>query len=162
VAPTRQVPCLEIDGQRFFQSVAIIEYLDETRPTPPLLPREAPARARVRMLVEVVNSVIQPLHNYAVRERLKEQFGVGDGDARAWSRYWIERRFEALDRILGDCAGRYAFGDAVTLADVLLYPQAKTSRRFDVDIRRYATIAGVVSALETLPAFRDSDPPPAP
>ena len=160
VSPTRQVPCLEIDGQRLFQTVAIIEYLEETRPLPPLFPGDALQRARVRALVEVVNSVIQPMHNNALRERLKEQFKATDADTQAWCRYWIDRRFEGMNRIVESHAGSYSLGDSVTAADIFLYPQVKASRQFAVDMSRFPAIAAVMGALELLPAFRDSAPPP--
>jgi maleylpyruvate isomerase len=162
VSPTRQVPCLEIDGQRLYQTVAIIEYLEEIRPTPTLLPKDAAQRARVRALVEVVNSVIQPLHNYAVLERLKEQFGATEQDTKAWCRYWIERRFGALNRLIEMSGDGYAAGADVTLADVFLYPQVHTSRRFDVDTSNFAAITAVIKELELLPAFRNSHVPTSP
>lgn len=159
VSPTRQVPCLEIDGRRLFQSAAIIEYLEETRPVPALLPLDQLDRARVRALVEVVNSVIQPLHNYAVRQRLKGQFGATESDTQTWCRYWIERRFHALDQLVEASTGAYTFGDEVTMADVFLYPQAQTSRRFDVDMSKFRAITATVKALQLLPPFRNSHPP---
>ena len=159
VSPMRQVPCLEIDGQRLFQSVAIIEYLEETRPAPALLPADPLNRARVRALVEVVNSVIQPLHNYAVRERLKEQFDVTEIDTQAWCCYWIERRLDALNQVIEASADRYSFGDEVTIADVFLYPQVQTSRRFEVDMSKFPAITAAVETLQSLPPFRGSHPP---
>ncbi|MHB8346069.1 MAG: maleylacetoacetate isomerase [Acidiferrobacterales bacterium] len=159
LSPTRQVPCLEIDGQRLFQTVAIIEYLEETRPLPPLLPADALQRSRVRSLVEVVNSAVQPMHNFALRERLREQFGATDVDTRVWCRYWIERRFEDLNRIVDSCGGTYSLGDSVTAADVFLYPQVRASRQFAVDMSRFPAIERVMSALERMPAFKGSDPP---
>lgn len=159
VSPARQVPCLEIDGHNLFQTVAIIEYLDDTRPTPALLPVNPLERARLRAFVELVNSGIQPLHNFAVRERLKEQFGVTEPDTRMWCRYWIERRFDALKQIVEASGRKYAFGDTVTMADVFLYPQVHTSQRFDVDMSEFPALTAVVEALKLLPPFRDSHPP---
>lgn len=158
VCMTRQVPCLEIDGYRLFQTVAIAKYLEETRPTPALLPADARRRTHVRTLQELVNSGIQPLHNYALRERLKEQFGATQSAAQAWCRYWIEHRFDALNQMIDASGGLYSFGDAVTLADVFIYPQVETSRRFDVDMSRFPAITAVMEAREFLPAFRDSHP----
>ena len=158
VSPTQQVPCLEIDGQRLFQTVAIIEYLEETRPLPPLFPGDAIQRARIRAIVEAVNSVIQPMHNNALRERLKKQFRATDADTQEWCRYWVDRRFEGLNRIVESCAGSYSVGDSVTAADVFLYPQVKASQQFSVDMSRFSAIAAVMEALELLPAFRDSAP----
>jgi maleylacetoacetate isomerase len=159
VSPMRQVPCLEIDGQRLFQSVAIVEYLEETRPAPALLPADPLDRARVRAMVEIVNSVIQPLHNYAVRQHLKEQFGTAELEAQAWCRYWINRRFGAFNEIVEASAGTYTFGDKITMADVFLYPQVQTSSRFEVDMAKFPAISAAVAALKSLPAFHDSHPP---
>jgi maleylacetoacetate isomerase len=159
VSPMQQVPCLEIDGQRLVQSVAIIEYLDETRPEPPLLPGDPVRRAAVRTLTEILNSVIQPMHNLAVRERLREQFGASESDVQAWCRYWIERRFAGLDRALAAHCGRFSVGDALTMADVFLFPQVGTSGRFDVDLAEFPAVSAVVNNLRELPPFRDSYAP---
>jgi maleylacetoacetate isomerase len=159
VAATKQVPCLDIDGLQLVQSVAIIEYLNETRPEPALLPISPVARARVRSLVEIINSTIQPLHNLAVRERLQTQFAATSAAADAWCRYWIERRFEALERVLAATSGDYAFGDSVTLADVFLYPQAQTSGRFGVELAAYPMIAALTRRLAQRDAFAQSHAP---
>ncbi|MBV8465932.1 MAG: maleylacetoacetate isomerase [Burkholderiales bacterium] len=159
VLPARQVPCLAIDGQLLYQSVAILEYLEETRPTPRLLPSNPAARAQVRAVVEVINSVIQPLHNTPVRKRLQAQFGLSVEDGNAWSRYWIEHRFDDLERQIQTTRGEYCFGDEVTLADVFLYPQVASTVRFDADMSRFPNLAAICANLRTLPAFRDSHPP---
>ena len=159
ITPIRQVPCLEIDGRRLFQSVAIIEYLDETRPQPPLLPTEPQERAVVRGLTEVMNSLIQPLHNRLVRERLQEQFGVAAEQANAWSRYWIERRFADLNRALARTCGRFSHGDRVSMVDVFLFPQVETAARFHVDGTKFPNIGAVMEHLNPLPAFANSYPP---
>jgi maleylacetoacetate isomerase len=159
VAFTQQVPCLVIDGRSLLQSVAIVEYLDETRPDPALLPREPAARAEVRSLVEIVNSVIQPMQNTPVRERLQTQFHAPDAAVVDWCRYWIELRFAALERALASTRGSYACADAVTMADVFLYPQAQSALRFGVDLARFPNIAQVVTNLASLDAFAQSHAP---
>jgi maleylacetoacetate isomerase len=159
IAPTQQVPCLEIDGHRLYQSVAIIEYLEQTRPSPALLPSDAAARAAVRALVEWVNSGIQPMHNIAVRRRLAAQFGAADAETNAWCRYWIERRLGALDRLLAGTARRYAYGDTLTLADIFLYPQVMTSARFGVDVAAFPRVADVAHRLAEHEPFANSHPP---
>ena len=156
VAPTRQVPCLEIDGRRLFQTVAIIEYLDETRPDPSMLPPDPLGRATVRGLTEVVNSLIQPLHNRAVRDRLQLQFDASESALQAWSAYWIERRLGDLEQALNATSGQYCFGDQVTVADVFLFPQIETARRFDVDAAAWPTITAVIDNLKSLSAFANS------
>ena len=159
VLPARQVPCLAIDGQRLFQSMAIIEYLDETRPAPRLVPEDAAARAAVRAVSELINSAIQPLHNIAVRERLREQFAAGEQATREWCRFWIEGRFTSLDSVLRENGTRYACADLITIADVFLYPQVLTSQRFDVDMRSFPAIGAIVDRLSEIEAFRQSHPP---
>lgn len=156
--PVQQVPCLMIDGLALTQSVAIIEYLDETRPEPPLLPVSAADRAYVRTVVEIVNSGIQPMHNRAVRRELVARYGAEE-EAHAWSRFWIERRLSALERVVASRAGRYCLGDAVTIADVFVYPQLMTTARFAVDTAPLPGLLGVAERLRELPAFRDSHPP---
>lgn len=156
VTPTQQVPCLEIDGQRLYQSVAIIEYLDETHPEPPLLPGDALGRARVRGLTEIINSVIQPLHNLAVREQLQRQFGAPETAVQPWCRYWIERRFEGLNRVVAASCGQFSVGDAVTMADVFLFPQVETSGRFNVELAGFRAVSAVMKNLRTLSAFSES------
>lgn len=157
--PAQQVPCLEIDGHRLFQSMAIIEYLDETRPTLRLVPQEAALRAGVRAVSELINSAIQPMHNIAVRERLQEQFAAGESATQEWCRFWIERRFASLDVVLRESRSRYACADSITMADVFLYPQVLTSQRFDVDMKRFPAISAVVDSLADLTAFHESHPP---
>jgi maleylacetoacetate isomerase len=157
--PIGQVPTLEIDGHRLVQSVAIIEYLDETRPDPPLLPREPHARATARAIVEVVNAGIQPLHNMAVRRRLASQFGASDDGVRAWIGHWVRLRYEGLETILAGIAGRYAVGDALSIADVFLHLQIDKSDEFGVPLAGFPTIDRIYATLSGLPAFADTKLP---
>lgn len=157
--PIGQVPTLEIDGHRLVQSVAIIEYLDETRPDPPLLPREPHGRATARAIVEVVNAGIQPLHNMPVRRRLTSQFGAGDDDVRAWIGHWVRLRTEGLETILTEVAGRFAIGDTVSIADVFLYPQIDKSEEFGVPPAEFSTLERLYRTLSALPAFADTKLP---
>jgi maleylacetoacetate isomerase len=138
VSPINQVPCLEIDGHRLFQSVAIVEYLEETRPKPQLLPED-------------------PLHRATVRGL--DEFEIPESSTRAWCRYWIERRFVGLNRALEASCGKYSVGDSVTMADIFLYPQIETSRRFDVDVSSYPTIVAILNNLQNLSQFHESHTP---
>lgn len=153
--PMRTVPMLELtEGgrpHRIAQSLAIIEFLEDRHPTPPLLPREPFARALVRELSEAINSGIQPLQNLAVLQYVKATLG---GDEKAWAKHWIERGLEALELRVSPNAGRYCVGDAVTLADVCLVPQLYASRRFGADVSQYPTLVKVEAALSELPAFQ--------
>jgi maleylacetoacetate isomerase len=156
VNPTAQVPCLEIDGLHLIQSMAIIEYLNETRPAPPFLPDSTDARAQARMLAEVVNSSIQPLHNLAVRQRLAEQFSAAPEALNEWCRYWIERRFAGLETLLAGYAGGFCFGDAPSLPDIFLFPQVHKAQAFGIDTRIFPTVTRVMKNLAEIPAFARS------
>ncbi len=165
INPMGQVPTLErvtaagALEARLTQSVAILEYLEEVHPAPPLLPRGPADRARVRQVVEGVNAGIQPLQNLAVMRELTERFGYSAQDNAGWAVHWIARGFDALERIVGASAGAFAVGDAVSLADVFLVPQVYNARRFGIDMEsRYPTLARVDAAARAVPAFQLADP----
>lgn len=157
--PMRTVPLLEWEegGQllRLSQSLAILEYLEETHPQPPLLPRDALGRARARMLAEMVNSGIQPLQNTAVLQRIK---GELKGDEKAWTAYWIERGLTALEASVTPLAGTYCVGDQPSVADVCLVPQLYGARRFGVDLAAFPTLTRIEAACNALPAFQAAQP----
>jgi maleylpyruvate isomerase len=159
-SPLGQVPVLEVDGPEgpvhLTQSVAILEYLEETYPEPPLLPRESIARAQTRALVEVVNSGIQPLQNFAVLKKLAADHGA---DRIAWAAYHNLRGLEAMQRLAAPTAGRYCVGDEVTLADCALVPQLYNARRFGVDVDGALPLLARLDAnLTALPAFQAAHP----
>lgn len=162
--PLSEVPCLVVhdpDGAvdvALAQSVAILEYLEEVHPDPPLLPKNPVDRARVRQLVEAVNSSIQPVQNLRVLKKLGADHGFDQAAVAAWGRYWIERGFDGLEQLLSRTAGRHAFGDAVTLADVVLVPQVFNARRFACDLERFPIIARVSDAAEALAPFARARP----
>ncbi len=163
VNPLSELPSLVVSAAgggvtAIAQSVAILEYLEEVHPEPALLPEGALDRARVRQLVEAVNSSIQPVQNLKVMKKLGADFGIDRPAMFAWARYWIERGFEGLEALLTQTAGRFAFGDAVTLADAVLVPQVYNARRFDCDLDRFPTIARVSAAAEALDAFGAAHP----
>jgi maleylpyruvate isomerase len=153
--PLRTVPTLEFTHEgrvhHLSQSLAILEYLEERYPSPALLPADPLLRARVRMLSEVVNSGIQPLHNLAVTQRIKTELR---GDDTAWNAYWIDRGLAALQALAGETAGRYCVGDAVSFADICLVPQLYAARRFGVDLGPYALLTRVEAACAQSPAFQ--------
>jgi maleylacetoacetate isomerase len=153
--PQGQVPVLELEqGARLAQSVAIVEYLEERWPTPPLLPADPLARARVRMLVEIVNSGVQPLQNLAVLGRI-EALG---GDRAAWSRGWIAAGLDALEAHAADAPGPFLAGPAPTLADAFLVPQLYNARRFQLDLAPWPRLLAVEAACAALPAFAAAHP----
>ncbi|HVR02710.1 MAG TPA: maleylacetoacetate isomerase [Polyangia bacterium] len=152
-----QVPVLELDElgpegrqRRITQSMAIIEYLEERYPTPPLLPSEPWARARARQLAEIVNSGIQPFQNLATTKKV-QALGV---DPRAWLEHFISRGLAVLERAARETAGTFLVGEAVTIADVYLVPQLYAARRFGVDLAPYPTLARVDVTCAALPAFQ--------
>jgi maleylpyruvate isomerase len=157
--PTSQVPVLEVeDGgetRHLAQSMAILEWLDERFPSPPLLPPDDYGRARVRMLAEHVNSGIQPYQNQAPLLWLRSKIENGD---KMFVQHFIRFGLTALERAVRDGAGRFCHGDDVTLADVYLVPQLYGARRFDVDVAAYPTLLEIEAHCNELDAFRRADP----
>lgn len=152
--PSGQVPVLHIDGLHLSESVAIAEYLEETRPQHPLFPptSDPAARARVRTIVEIINSAIQPRHNLSVVSYLESDFDPNDPNARKkWSAHWVVHGFTAIEKLLSDWAGTYCIGDSITFADCCLVPQVYAAYRYDVDVKQFPTIWRVFSSLDTLP-----------
>lgn len=160
--PMAEVPVLivrdDAGEMALAQSVAILEYLEETHPEPALLPADPIARARVRQLVEGVNSGVHPLQNLKVMKALSARFQTDQAGNEAWARDWITRGFEGLEALCLRTAGVHAFGDAPTLADCLLVPQIYNARRFAVPMERFPTLARVWESAMALPAFQRAAP----
>jgi maleylpyruvate isomerase len=158
--PQGLVPVL-IDGERTLtQSLAIIEYLDETHPRPPLLPHDPIARARVRALALEIACEMAPLNNSGVLEHLRAALNMDDAAVHAWYAQWIARGFHSLEQQVGRTSGdgQHMFGSAVTLADVLLVPQMYNARRFKCDLAPYPQLGAIAAHLESLPAFARAAP----
>ena len=155
------VPALGLnDGAVLTQSVAIIEYLDEIYPEPPLLPAEPLARARVRALTQAITSDLHPLNNLRVLRYLEDKLTLDKATRDAWYRHWVEVGFDALERwLVRDAAtGLCCHGDSPTLADICLVPQVFNARRFAVDMNPYPRISGIDAVCRELPAFRSAAP----
>jgi maleylacetoacetate isomerase len=155
------VPALGLDdGAVLGQSMAIMEYLDEMHPDPPLLPTAPVARARVRSLAQVITSDIHPLNNLRVMRYLEEQLGQDKSTREAWYRHWVQVGFDALERWLArdSDTGRFCHGDAPTLADICLVPQVFNARRFSVEMNSYPRILAIDAACRELPAFQRAAP----
>jgi maleylpyruvate isomerase len=156
--PSGRVPILEIDGVRIGQSMAMIEYLDETRPHPPLLPRDPITRAHVRDLKDQIVADIHPLNNTSTLARLRSQFGADDAAIASWYEHWIARGFNVLEQMLPS-KGDFCVGDAVTLADIVLVPQVTNARRYpQIDLKQFPNILRIDTALREIKAFRDAAP----
>jgi len=164
LAPEQLVPLLELDdGTRLSQSMAIIEFLDETHPAPPLLPAEPRARARVRALAQIVACEIHPLNNLRVLKYLNRELGVSEDAKNAWYRHWVRLGLEAFERQLAaQPATRYCAGDAPTLADCLLVPQIFNARRFDCDLGGLPRTMAAFDACMALDAFQRAQPSACP
>lgn len=159
INPTRTVPLLEdeVDGKpwRLSQSMAILEYLEERYPTPPLLPRAPLARARARQYAEAINSGMQPYQNLAVSQYVRDTL---KGDVQAWTQHWLGRGLTALETQVAETAGRFCVGDEVSFADVMLVPQLFGARRVSVNLSPYPRLLAIEAACTALPAFQTSRP----
>lgn len=161
INPQGIVPTLVLeDGRTIPQSLAIIEYLEETVPEPPLLPVDAPGRARVRSLALMVACEIHPLNNLKVHAYLRSTFGADDAAVKAWFGHFVHETFRPLETRLSREAetGTFCHGDAPGLADICLFAQVLNNRRFDVDMAPYPTIRRIHEACLALAPFRDAMP----
>ena len=160
INPQGLVPALEVDGQVLIQSPAIIEWLEETHPTPALLPAGATERARVRALAAIVGCDIHPINNRRILEYLRKELGANEDAVNAWCGTWISAGFDAYEALLAADTqrGEFSFGHTPTLADVYLIPQVESARRFKVDLGRWPLICAVDAACAKLDAFRLAAP----
>ena len=157
INPQMKVPSLTLDGGDILtQSLAIIEYLDETHPAPPLLPKDALARAKVRAMAQLIACDIHPLNNVGPLRYLKNQLKHEQADIDAWYHHWILEGFTALETMIGP--GPYCFGNAVTLADICLVPQVYNARRLKVPLDKFPKIVAVDAACLKLSAFDKARP----
>ena len=157
VNPQMRVPALQLDsGDVLLQSLAIIEYLDEVHPKPPLLPRDPLERAKVRALAQMIACDIHPLNNTSPLRYLKHQLGQDQAKIDAWYHHWILEGFEPLETMLRP--GPYAFGGEVTLADICLVPQVYNARRLKVPLDRFPKIVAVDAACAKLGPFEQARP----
>jgi maleylpyruvate isomerase len=158
--PMSQVPVLVVEGapgppRTLTQSMAILEYLEERFPSPPLLPADPWLRARARQLAEMVNAGIQPMQNLALLQRLHES---GLAEPKELARHHIARGLGAIEAIAGETAGRFLVGDAATLADLCLIPQLYSARRFNVDLSLFPKLLLVETSCAALPPFAEAHP----
>jgi len=160
VNPQSRVPTLVHDGQRFTQSLAIIEYLDETFPDHRLIPRDAVDRARVRMLSQIIACDIQPLQNTSTTVYLKEKLKLDEAAITAWLREWIVRGLDAYNAHLerDHLSGKFSHGDTPTMADCCLVPQLFAASRFGVEVTRWPRLALIGENCAAMAAFQHAHP----
>ena len=159
-SPLGTVPALETDAGVFTQSLAIIEYLDETHPPPALLPASAEGRARVRAIAQTIACDIHPVNNLRVLQYLGREFGATQEQKDVWYRHWVNDGLLAVEKLLaGDPrTGTFCHGEKPGLADCCLVPQVFNARRFNCPLDDLPTIRRIVDACEQLPAFQKAAP----
>ncbi len=158
VNPQGLAPALDLgDGHILTQSLAILEWLEETRPQPPILPRSALDRAIVRAMANIVACDIHPLNNTRVGRKLKD-LGLDDTAVSAWISGWINEGFDALEPMVARHAGMFAFGDSPTIADCCIVPQVYSANRFNVDMAAWPAISSVAERTAMHPAFAAAHP----
>jgi len=160
VNPQSRVPTLVHDGERFTQSLAIIEYLDETFPDHRLIPRDPVDRARVRMLSQIIACDIQPMQNTSTTQYLKEKLGLNEAAITAWIQEWIMRGISAFNAHIerDHLNGKFCHGDTPTMADCCLVPQLYAASRFGIEVARYPRLALIAENCAALPAFQHAHP----
>jgi maleylacetoacetate isomerase len=157
VNPQMRVPALTLEtGEVLIQSPAIIEYLDETHPDPPFLPKDPIARAKARALADIVACDIHPLNNTSPLRYLKRAMHQEQSAIDAWYHHWVTEGFEALEALLKP--GPYCCGSALTLADILLVPQVNNARRLKVPLDNFPKIVAIEAACLAVPAFERARP----
>lgn len=156
--PQGLVPMLVVGHRRLTQSLAIIEYLDEKHPLPPLLPPGAEDRAFVRAIALSIACDIHPIDNLRVLQYLEKPLGIDQAGRDEWYRHWIREGFGAIEALLADRTGQFCFADTPTLADICLVPQVANAKRLDVDLSPFPRIRAVEAACQELAAFQKARP----
>jgi maleylpyruvate isomerase len=160
INPQGFVPSLVTGGTVLTQSPAIIEWLEESYPNPPLLPASMKDRATVRAMAALVGCDTHPINNRRILEYLRKQFGASEDQVNAWCTHWIEEAFDALEVLVkeSNSKGTFCFGDTPTLADVYLVPQVESAKRFKVDLKRWPLIQAIDENCSQIAAFANAAP----
>jgi len=160
INPQALVPALEDGGKILTQSLAIIEYLEERYPQPPLLPREPADRALVRSMALIIACEVHPIQNLRVLQYVKREYNQSDEQVNRWAQHWINLGLAALEQMIvaQPRRGKFCFGDTPTLADICLVPQLGNARRYGCDLSRCPAIMEIEKNCMALPAFADAAP----
>ncbi|KEQ16197.1 maleylacetoacetate isomerase [Endozoicomonas numazuensis] len=156
IQPQGLVPALEVDNGRLIQSMAMLEWLEETCPEPAIIPGDAWQKAQIRSLANIISCDIHPLNNLRVLKYLKSEFEVSDEQKTEWYQHWIKTGFDAFEQQLGD--DLFCIGDTPTLADICLIPQVYNALRFNVPLTEYPKIRRIHQHCNELKAFIDASP----
>jgi maleylacetoacetate isomerase len=158
--PQALVPTLEDGGKILTQSLAIIEYLEEKQPQPPLLPKDPADKALVRSMAMIVACEVHPIQNLRVLNYVKKEYNQTDEQVNRWAQHWIDLGLSALEEMLAaqPKRGKYCWGDSPTLADICLVPQLGNARRYGCELSRYPNILAVEKNCTALPPFIDAAP----
>jgi maleylacetoacetate isomerase len=158
--PQGLVPLLVEDGRILIQSMAVIEYLDEIYPEPPLMPKDPIGRSYVRAVSQIIGCEIHPLNNVRVLKHLKAQFGADEAATNAWYEHWITEGLSGLEGYLAreGLSGDFCYGNTVTMADICLVPQIFNARRFNCALDAYPKLLAITDRCMTLDAFRAAEP----
>lgn len=161
INPQGLVPALVLDdGKTLIQSPAILEWLEERHPTPPLLPQDPAARAHVRALAAIVSCDIHPINNRRILQALRQRFSADEAAINRWCETWISAGFDAIEGLLArdPVRGAFCVGNEPSMADVYLVPQVESARRFGLDVARWPLISAVDACCATIPAFAQAVP----
>lgn len=158
VNPQGLVPALRVGVHVIAQSTAIVEYLEEVHPNPPLLPKSPEDRALVRSMCQIVACDIHPLNNLRVLNYLKGPLEQEQAEVDVWYNHWVASGFHAFQALVEQQGGQYCFGDEVTLADVYLVPQMFNAHRFNCDVKPFGKLQAICERLAALPAFKNAAP----
>lgn len=156
--PQMRVPAIEVDGETIGQSMAILEWIEETWPQPPILPSDPVQRLKARAFADTIACDVHPLNNPSVLNELRFTFGADQAGVLGWYADWIRRGFSALETRYGSRSSKFLFGDSPTIAEICLIPQIYNARRFNVDLSEYTELVDVDARCMALEAFQNASP----
>ena len=156
--PQMRVPAIEVEGEVIGQSMAILDWLDETWSDPPILPSDPLMRLKARAFADTIACDVHPLNNTSVQAWLRDEMGQDKAAIATWYAEWIHRGFAALEDRIDNTAGAFLFADYPTVAEIALIPQVYNARRFDVDLSAYPKLVAIDAACMALEAFQKASP----